>query len=60
MKFAYISCISLKPLAIRSISVLIRVIADASDTAEVLNRRVLLKIMDTKLPRILMINRSIL
>ena len=41
-------------------SVLIKVIADASDTAEVLIRSVLLKIKATRLPRILVIIRSIL
>lgn len=40
-------------------SVLIKVMADTSDTAKVLIRSVLLKIRATKLPRILVIIRSI-
>jgi hypothetical protein len=41
----------------RSMSVLIKVIAAASEIVDVLIRSVLLKIIDTKLPRIMVITR---
>jgi hypothetical protein len=44
----------------RSMSVLIKVIAAASETADVLIRSVLSKIIVTKLPRTIVITRKVL
>lgn len=60
VKLEYNSCISLRPLPIRSISVLINVMAAVSEIAIVLIRRVLLKMSVTKLPRTIVITRYVL